>query len=204
MPPGGHPEIDEMLAVIEDAATQASEFASELAGFSANRKGVQRALNVNRVIAEAVSRHWKSGTTRIRLSCTDAPLICDIFQNPFNQIVRNIVINSIQALDGQADGLVVISTEKISNGRDFAQVRFEDNGPGIPSANYDRIFEPEFTTKPKGNGIGLWLARIQLEAVGGTIEIDREMKKGAAFVVRIPLSTNPASLDEVSDASPDR
>lgn len=206
--PSGNQEINGMLEIIEDAARGASEFADELAGFSANRVGQQRALDVNKVIGKAVDllgrQYWEPGASPVQVSLADTPLVCDIFKNPFNQIVRNIVINSIQALGDRKDKLVRISTKKISDGKGLVEVRFEDNGPGISPEHYDKIFEAEFTTKPKGNGIGLWLVRIQLEAVGGTIEVDREMKQGAAFIVRIPLSNSPEATDEDTDPSPDR
>jgi signal transduction histidine kinase/ActR/RegA family two-component response regulator len=201
----GNDDINGMLDVIEDAANQASEFANELAGFSSNRVGPKQALDVNTVIRQAVNllnkQHSEPGTTKITLSLP-GKLVCDIFKNPFKQIVRNIVINSIQALEGKQEGIISISSRKVSNGEGMVEVRFEDNGPGIPPEYHDKIFEAEFTTKPKGNGIGLWLARIQLGGVGGTIEVDKEMKHGAAFVVHIPLSTNPEAADDNTDPSP--
>jgi signal transduction histidine kinase len=112
-----------------------------------------------------------------------------VYERPFAQIIRNVVINGIQALEGRADGRLTISSARLEKeGAGFARLRFEDNGPGIKPEHRSRIFEAEFTTKSKGNGVGLWLVRTQLQPVGGTIEVESEFGKGAAFIVQVPLA----------------
>jgi signal transduction histidine kinase/DNA-binding NarL/FixJ family response regulator len=193
--PAENQEIKKMLDVIEDAAEQSVDFANELAGFSASQRGQQKALDVNIVIRDAIdllaTQYWDPETTPVELPLSMEPLICEIYRTPFLQVVRNIVINAIQALDKKEGGRIRISTAReVLEGKDTAVIRFEDNGPGIRPEYYDKIFAAEFTTKAKGNGIGLWLVRSQLEAVGGTIAIDQQMSNGAAFIVRIPLATH--------------
>lgn len=193
--------IKRMLALIEDAASQATEFANELAGFSANRTGDKRALDVNTVIRDAIEalkfdlpKHKNSDTIQLDVSLCDHALICDIYRTPFDQIVRNIVINAFQALESKPRGVVRVSSSKdTSEPEGAAVIQFEDNGPGIKPEHKLRIFEPDFTTKAKGNGLGLWLVRTQLQQVGGTIEVESEQGQGARFTVRIPLSAEAGS-----------
>ena len=185
--------VSAMLDTIEDAASQATDFANEIAGFSANRRGSRHALDINEVIHEAVralesQSYWDQATTSIELSLASAPLVCEIFRTPFAQVVRNIVINALQALDRQPGGRVrIVTAEGTGALTGQALIRFEDNGPGIRREHQQRIFEPEFSTKPQGNGLGLWLVRSQLEQVGGTIEVESALGHGAIFIVTIPL-----------------
>jgi len=64
---------------------------------------------------------------------------------------------------------------------------FIDTGPGIDPENLDRIFEPLFTTRAKGIGFGLSIARMVIDRHGGTIEARSEPGRGATIIVRLPL-----------------
>ncbi|MET0400209.1 MAG: GAF domain-containing protein [Longimicrobiaceae bacterium] len=181
--------VEEMLGLIEDVASQATEFANDIISFSAARRGEQRALDINEVIRSAL-RELDQGSYAARLtkSLAGQPLVCVVYETPFKQIVRNIVINAFQALAGQDDGVVTVSTsEGTGSLAGWAVVEFRDNGPGIRPEHLDRIFEADFTTKPAGNGIGLWLVRKQLEPLDGTIEVASEPGEGACFTVKVPL-----------------
>lgn len=184
-------EIETMLASIDDAAKQATEFANEIAGFSAKWRGEKEALDLNHIIEEAMKLEKYKNSTNVRLVVTpcEEPLICEIYRTPFIQIVRNIVINAFQAIDNLDDGEVRISTFKHMDSRtSVAVIEVQDNGPGIRPAHIPRIFDADFTTKPKGNGVGLWLARTQLELIGGKIKVQSELGHGAKFIISIPLS----------------
>jgi GAF domain-containing protein/ActR/RegA family two-component response regulator len=188
-------DINRMLALIEDAASQATEFANELAGFSANRTGEKRPLDVNEVIGSAIealqsdlSKYKNSDTIRLEVSLCERPLVCEIYRTPFIQIVRNIVINAFQALENKSAGVVRVSTsEGTGELTGMAVIQIEDDGPGIKPENRRRIFDPDFTTKPKGNGMGLWLVRTQLELIGGRVEVESESGVGAKFIVAIRI-----------------
>lgn len=192
--------IKRMLALIDDVARQATEFANAIAGFSANRTGEKQALDVNSVIREAIEalkfdlpKYKNSETIDLELLLCNRELTCDIYKTPFIQIVRNIVINAYQALENKPSGIVRVSSSEDTDGPTrFAVLQFEDNGPGIRADHKARIFEPNFTTKPRGNGIGLWLVQRQLQLIGGTIEVESEPNRGAKFIVRIPLSPEKA------------
>jgi signal transduction histidine kinase/CheY-like chemotaxis protein len=184
--------IDRMLALIEDAASQATEFANEIAGFSVT--GEKQPKNVNLVIQNAITaldlqKYRVPEAIALDVSLSDSPLVCEIYEKPFAQIVRNIVINAFQALETKQGGVVSVSSSMVTvESAGTAVIRFEDTGPGIKPEHKSRIFDADFTTKAKGNGIGLWLVRTQLQAVGGTIEVESEAGGGATFIVKVPLA----------------
>jgi GAF domain-containing protein/CheY-like chemotaxis protein len=190
-------DVEDMLSVIEEAASQATAFANEIAGFSAKGMEGKRPLDLNKLVRDTVAViNLSTGSdpesrAKLRLRLASESLDCEVYERPFAQIIRNIVINAIQALEGRNDGWLTISSAGVEkDGVGFARLRFEDNGPGIKPEHLSRIFEAEFTTKSKGNGVGLWLVRTQLQPVGGTIEVESELSKGAVFTVQVPLAEN--------------
>jgi signal transduction histidine kinase/CheY-like chemotaxis protein len=188
------------LNLIERLATQATDFANEIAGFGAGRRGERQTIDINAVIrstVEDLQGHPKYGDSenfRVELHPSSEPLLCRVFKNPFIQIVRNIFINANQALENSVPGVLRISTVAgVGFEIGTAVLRFEDNGPGIRPDHMRRIFDPDFTTKPAGNGIGLWLVKTQLEQIGGTIRAYSDVGKGASFVITVPLATSGAT-----------
>ncbi|MGH7859466.1 MAG: ATP-binding protein, partial [Candidatus Binatia bacterium] len=102
------------------------------------------------------------------------------------QVFTNVVDNAIDALAPVAEGrrLEVF----VENGRpNHATVRIRDNGAGIPADKVERIFNPFFTTKEKGTGLGMAISKKIVEAHEGTIEVASEAGRGTEFRVSLPL-----------------
>lgn len=113
-----------------------------------------------------------------------------------NQVILNLVINAAHAIESAQKeaqgekGLIRVSTR--SRG-DFAEIRVQDSGTGIPEGIRSRIFDPFFTTKPVGKGTGQGLAiayAIVVNQHGGTITVKSEVGKGTMFIIRLPFSPN--------------
>jgi signal transduction histidine kinase len=66
-------------------------------------------------------------------------------------------------------------------------ISFSDTGVGIPKENLAKLFEPLFTTKAKGIGLGMAITKTLVEANGGTIEVHSEVGKGSTFTVKLPV-----------------
>jgi signal transduction histidine kinase len=99
------------------------------------------------------------------------------------QVLNNLIKNSLEAMSDPG----TISIEGKIQG-DHLLVRIEDTGPGIGADILAKIFEPFFTTKgKKGTGLGLSIVKTILEAHRGTIECQSELRKGTAFILRLPL-----------------
>ncbi|MFW5658471.1 MAG: ATP-binding protein [Bacteroidota bacterium] len=110
----------------------------------------------------------------------DSTIHC--FPDQLNQVWTNIIHNSIQAMKG--DGKITIDLNK--NG-DMYEVRFTDNGPGIPDDIVEKIFQPFFTTKGEGEGSGLGLDIVKkiIARHGGDIRVDTEPGR-TTFIVELP------------------
>jgi PAS domain S-box-containing protein len=121
---------------------------------------------------------------RIGLSISaDSP--CRILADPqaFRQVVLGIVANSIEALEGCTDPRVVLTCRV-----DELEVHLtiDDNGKGIPEEELDLVFLPLFTTKERGTGLGLYIARTIVTRMGGTIEVSSLPGKGTVFEIILP------------------
>jgi signal transduction histidine kinase len=103
------------------------------------------------------------------------------------QVVLNLIINAMDAMSQLPGGQrkLMIATKRIE---DFADVSVSDSGPGIPPDKLNDIFTPFFSTKEKGMGIGLSIARTIVEAHRGRIWAENQAGGGAVFHVRLPMA----------------
>lgn len=106
-------------------------------------------------------------------------------------VVLNLLLNAHDAMRSTG-GLLAIRSEVAGDGANgqVLRVRFIDDGPGVPPEDRERIFQPFYTTKQTGTGIGLPLAARVIEAHGGRLYLERssELTRGAEFVMELPLA----------------
>ncbi|MDA1346987.1 MAG: HAMP domain-containing sensor histidine kinase [Crenarchaeota archaeon] len=107
----------------------------------------------------------------------DISLYCD--ERKIEGVFSNLLNNSAQALDGQGEIDVTASVDS-----KFVTINVKDSGPGIPSMNLDKIFEPMFTTKKTGTGLGLVICKSIIEQHGGSISVSN---KPTTFTIKLPI-----------------
>lgn len=109
---------------------------------------------------------------------------CPCNPSDLRRVIGNLVINAAQAVGD--DGLVEIELSQVPG---KAVIEVKDNGPGVPAALLPMIFEPRFSTKPEGTGLGLSSARLIVEGLhGGTLSYRGQVGRGATFRVELPLN----------------
>ena len=105
----------------------------------------------------------------------------------FDQIIGNLIVNSLDAMINIANGIIKINVRKHKNN---VFITFEDNGVGIKEGDQNRIFEPFFSSKisieGSGSGLGLFLVQNILRFYNGSIYLDKKCNKGAKFIIMIP------------------
>jgi PAS domain S-box-containing protein len=111
------------------------------------------------------------------------PVAVDVFK--LEQAIGNLFKNAIQAMP--EDGLLRVQTRKGPR-PDEISISIEDNGPGIPESQLDKVFQPFFTTKPGGTGLGLAMCARIVEAHGGRLTAANVEPHGARFTVVLPVS----------------
>jgi signal transduction histidine kinase len=103
------------------------------------------------------------------------------------QVFTNLIIHAIEAMPGGGE-LKVTSHQLTVNSK--IQIEIVDTGEGIPLDKIDKIFDPFFTLKEKGTGLGLFMAIRTMQEHGGTIEVKspiHPLGKGACFAVKLPI-----------------
>ena len=101
------------------------------------------------------------------------------------RVITNLVKNAIQSIpENQVEKTILVSVKKVENN---VRILVKDNGIGIEVENIDRIFEPKFTTKNSGMGLGLGIIKNIIENYKGSITFETEHGKGATFTVSLPI-----------------
>jgi signal transduction histidine kinase len=113
-----------------------------------------------------------------------------IDREQMKQVFMNLILNAIQAM--KEGGSISISTRPVSrNGTqpcgDFVQVEIRDTGVGIPEENLQHIFDPFFTSKDEGSGLGLAVSHQIVQEHGGFVTVESQVGKGTAFFVHVPV-----------------
>ncbi|NGZ06594.1 MAG: HAMP domain-containing protein [Magnetococcales bacterium] len=107
------------------------------------------------------------------------------------QLFTNLISNALAAIrERNAATFLAISTEVTDNGA-WVRIQIADSGSGIPPGDRDRIFEPYFTTKATGVGLGMAIVKKIVEDHGGSIRIRQSQWDGALIEIRLPIHTNP-------------
>jgi two-component system NtrC family sensor kinase len=189
------PRLAEPLAVIRQEAERASAIVRNLLSFARRQEG-ERQLQSIRPILESTHQLLKNQllAARIELTLTFEPGLpeVEVHANQIKQVFVNIINNAAQAIAStrarEGRGRIEIATKCEPDG---LSVNVSDNGPGIPEAVAQRVFEPFFSTKSEGEGTGLGLS-ISLGIVkehGGNISVDpggAGSGRGATFTVELP------------------
>lgn len=149
------------------------------------KKPVFNKKNLNNVIKEVIAIEEKEIEDRnINLSVTYEELP-DIFidHDLVVQAILNILINAVQVT--KENGNIKIKTI-FNNKKKLIKIIIEDEGPGIDSVNYDKIFTPFFTTKQHGTGLGLAICQNIIQSHNGYIELNSTLKRGTQFIISFP------------------
>ena len=103
------------------------------------------------------------------------------------QVVLNLVVNSIEAICDNRGELRKITGRTARAGNGTAEISVSDTGAGIPTDQLKKVFEPFYSTKPQGMGMGLSIVRTIVETHGGSIIVDNQGHGGAVFRIQLPL-----------------
>ena len=155
-------------------------------------------VNVNHAVREVIELTYgealKNGVSMRTQLADGLPLIQgDGVQ--LQQVILNLILNAVQAMGAVTNGTreVLITTSQTEPNEVCLGV--QDTGPGLSAETLPRLFEPFYTTKPGGMGMGLAICRSIIEAHGGRLWATRCEPRGALFSLRSPLTEPPSVID---------
>lgn len=173
--------VREILLETGLALQRASELAGQLLTFSKGGEPSTQSMAVAPLVREAVDLYTKSTQIETTLNL-DPNLVADIDPTQMNQVFQNLVINAVQAMPEEGQLEVSLKAE----GR-YIEIYFLDSGPGIPVDIRSKIFDPYFTTKCLGSGLGLATGYSVARKHGGDLTLVDSPLGGAGFLLTLPL-----------------
>ncbi|WP_243312801.1 PAS domain S-box protein [Fundidesulfovibrio agrisoli] len=193
-------DIFRFLESIHEAGTRAARIVNSMLEFSRKSDAVYDWADINDLLDSSValcstdySLKKKYDFRKLAIERDYAPglpkVLCS--KSKIQQVFMNILGNSAHALAGAPSPRITLRTRGAG---DWVRIELEDNGPGMDETTRRKAFEPFYTTKPVGEGTGLGLSVSYFIITSnhrGTIEVDSEPGKGARFLIRLPVSSEP-------------
>ncbi len=181
----------------ERVAERATGLTQQLLTFSKGGSPVKKTTSITSLVKESACFILRGSNVRAVYDVAQDLHAVDVDEGQLSQVVQNLVINADQAMaDG---GQLVISGRNVTLDAgtipalapgDYVELTFADQGCGIPLENRDKIFDPYFSSKSTGNGLGLAVSYSIMKNHGGAILVDSEPGKGAEFTLYLPASLN--------------
>jgi PAS domain S-box-containing protein len=186
---GGDETTREYLDIIKHEIDTSQRIITDLLDFARTKTPQTMAIAVSALLEAAIGKCLIPGTVELQTEIPgDLPLLrIDPLQ--MAQVLQNIISNSIQAMPN-GGSLRISAKQKIEDdlqSGNFVAICVGDTGEGISPVNMKKLFQPLFTTKAKGIGLGLVVCKNLVEANGGRIEVESEAGKGTAFTVILPV-----------------
>jgi signal transduction histidine kinase len=188
---------DQQIDLILEQARRVMAITRQIGEFSLQRPLVPAFVDLNSLIRSTCTfisfdKRFRGVTLEQELAM-DLPAVY-VVSDHFVQVLMNLLINAVDALEAKMDRRPVICVASAISGSSVV-VTVADNGPGIASQDISRVFDPHFTTKPpgRGSGLGLSLCRSLVEQDGGTIAIDSEYGQGTTARITLPVPAEALS-----------
>ncbi len=169
------------IDMIEKEIARIDSMLSDFTGFARPKPLELREMDVNDVVETAISMVNVPERVEIKKEFEDLPAIY-IDADRVTHAIVNITNNAIIAMKG--NGILTVRTARKD---DHACIEVADTGPGIPSDQRELVFEPLYSSKPKGVGLGLPMAGMMVESQGGSIELESEPGKGTVVRIFLPI-----------------
>lgn len=178
-------EEEELVGVIKRESARLDRFLADFLDFSKEAQSRIRMNPLHPIVQRAVEgvtrgEEFQGVRVTYRLDPQFKEIPCDPEQ--LEQVFWNIALNGVQAMGGK--GELVVSSRR--NGR-WAEISFQDTGPGIPPDKREQIFEPFYTERRRGTGLGLSIASRIVEAHGGFIQVTSDAHSWTSFTISLPL-----------------
>ena len=189
-------ETKTLLHEAEKASTRARGLTQQLLTFAKGGEPVKETASLGDVIQDSAQFILHGTNVACNFAIPEDLWLADIDKNQISQVIQNIVLNASQATpDG---GLIQITCSNIDSparekaplprNRNYVKIEIRDNGIGIPAHIIERIFDPYFSTKQEGSGLGMTITHSIITQHGGLITVESRLKVGTKFTIYIPAS----------------
>ncbi len=185
----------------EAALARARGLTQQLLTFARGGSPVKKPVDVRGLLREATTFALRGSNVNCDFSLPDKLPAVEADKGQIEQVVHNLVLNAVQAMP-QGGNIQVAADVQAISGEDgplrpgsYVHVEVRDTGQGIPVENLSKIFDPYFTTKASGSGLGLATAYSILKRHDAHIEVSSAAGKGTTFHVYLPATDRPPPSD---------
>src|SRR6185369_9792375 len=182
-------KVAKRLDGAEIATIRAKDLAQQLLTFARGGEPVKKIVEVRGLLMEAADFALHGSNVRCKFALADNIWSVEADEGQLVQVIHNLVLNSIQAM--QEGGTMTISAENVlssQEGKRFVKIYVADSGAGISEQHLQRIFDPYFTTKKQGSGLGLATCYSIIKKHGGKIRAASVLGEGSVFTISLPAS----------------
>ncbi|HST29430.1 MAG TPA: CHASE3 domain-containing protein [Chthoniobacterales bacterium] len=194
------PPDDEMATRLDDAknaSMRARDLAQQLLTFARGGAPIKKTASIGKLIQDTVSFSLRGSHNRSEFDFGPDVAPAEIDAGQISQVIANLVVNADQAMPN--GGTLYVSCDNFCYDTndvvipdlapgDYVRVRIRDEGVGIPEKYVKRIFDPYFTTKPKGNGLGLATAYSIIKNHNGLLTVESQVHVGTTFTIYLPAA----------------
>lgn len=197
---GGELRSDELRTALEHIATEGArsgEIIQRVREFLRKGKPLRTRADINQIVREAADLAGPEARRKdiaLRLELTEGLPLVLVDAVQIEQVVLNLVHNAIEAIDEAQCQRREVTVRTGPDPKNGIEVIVRDTGPGLPLKNFDRLFEPFFSTKPVGMGMGLSISRSIIEAHGDQLSAVANIDGGAIFHFTLPAAVEGGKL----------
>ncbi len=186
---------------MEKAALRAKELTQQLLTFAKGGAPIKRTTELNTLIKEAANFASRGANTCCDFSFPAGLLHADVDEGQIAQVIHNLVLNALQAMPEGGTIRLACDSVHLADSNDlslpagtYAKMTIQDQGMGIKKQHIPNIFDPYFTTKQKGSGLGLAVVYSIIDKHNGRITVDSQLGVGTTFNIYLPAaSEGPAA-----------
>ena len=173
-------ENQEYFDMMQHSVERMNHQIDEVLGFIKKSPPKRESVKFSEIISNSLKSFQFPKNIKVSVSENDGIIWCD--KNQIQNVIVNLISNSIHAI-GKKEGKIIINFQEEKK---FDKITVEDNGEGIPDDSLEAIFEPLFTTKQTGTGLGLVSCKNTIEAHNGEISAKNLPKGGVIFTILLP------------------
>ncbi len=182
-------KVTEQLKNAENATVRARDLAQQLLTFAKGGEPIKKDLDLRHILKESADFALHGSNVKCEYSLADDLWPVEADEGQICQVIQNLVLNAVQAMPG--GGTVTIgagNVVSVENGENQVKISVADTGTGISESHIQKIFDPYFTTKPKGSGLGLSICYSIIAKHGGGIKAKSKPMGGTTFHFTLPAS----------------
>lgn len=192
---GSKAKVANCLQEAKRASTQARDLSGQLLTFAKGGSPILKTVSIAELIRHCANFVLCGSKVRCSFELSEDIYPVNVDAGQISQVINNLIINAQQAMPNGgkikviAENIESIAEENLplENGR-YVKIMINDNGTGIPAEYLTKIFDPYFTTKPNGNGLGLATVYSIIKKHNGYITVDSKQNVGTTFFIYLPAS----------------